>query len=237
MCIYKILRWNIKTSFWHSKGPPPPFSFFFFFSLRRKQKTRVHTIGDFPNHKYPLLSKTNGSLPPRTCARLKPQWPWSKQQSFQPEGPVLLGSALPLTSACHGTPRPANPCFHLQRLAFGTGCSSGRLRLKMQFSVFIKKLGQISELSFQTPESLELLRHRIWSRLVLRVGDTSEIQSCLQSEGLGPFPLGFAWPSAQKQQKVAVFVLSSSWLFKKYQEVRRDAPEPEYCFLKVVPTE
>lgn len=60
------------------------------------------------------------------------------------------------------------------------------------------------------PESLELLRHKTFSRLAIRAGDAPEIQSYLQLEGLDTFPLVFVWTSVWEQQKVVIFALSSS---------------------------
>lgn len=194
---------------------------------------------DFPHHKYPLLSIKNGSLP--TAHLHRSQTPVAeelrgKERSFQPEGPVPLCSELLLTSAWDGTQCPANPCFYLELIGFGTGCPSGRLRLKMQFSIFIKKLGQISDLM------LVFKPQKVWSYSdtgfqvsSLLVRDTSKIQSPLQIEGLGldTLPLVFVWTSVQEQQKVVIFTLSSSWLFKEYQEIWRATPEIKLYSVKV----
>lgn len=112
-----------------------------------------------------------------------------RKQSFQPEGPVPLGSKLPLTSACHRTRCPTNPCFYLQRLVFGTGCSSGRPRLKMQFSIFITTPGQISDLSwvFERRKAWSCSDTRLLVGLQLGWGMLLKFRATFSSRAWTPF--------------------------------------------------
>lgn len=160
--------------------------------------------------------------PPRTCVRLKPQWPRSSEAKakFPARGasPTRLQTPADLclpwdTVSCKSlflSPAP--------RLWHGLLLRKAEAQNAIFHFHYDAGPNIRSELSFWTPESLELLRHKTFSRLAIRAGDAPEIQSYLQLEGLDTFPLVFVWTSVWEQQKVVIFALSSSWLFQEYQE-------------------